>query len=102
VRFWDTLRATRPDLLILDVNMPEINGIEICRAIRNDASWQALPILFLTVSNDADTMQQVFAAGADDYLTKPIVGEELLTRINNRLKRNRLLQTLGHKNNVNN
>jgi DNA-binding response OmpR family regulator len=98
VHFWEILRATRPDLLILDVNMPEINGIEICRAIRNDSSWQALPILFLTVSKDADTIQKVFAAGADDYLTKPIVGEELLTRINNRLKRNRLLQTLGQKN----
>jgi DNA-binding response OmpR family regulator len=98
VHFWEILRSTRPDLLILDVNMPEINGIEICRAIRNDSSWQALPILFLTVSKDTDTIQKVFAAGADDYLTKPIIGEELLTRINNRLKRNRLLQTLGRKN----
>lgn len=96
-RFWEVLKSTNPDLLILDVEMPEINGIELCQAIRSDPIWQSLPILFLTARKDSDTIQQVFNAGADDYATKPIIGSELLTRIYNRLERNRLLQSLVNK-----
>jgi diguanylate cyclase (GGDEF)-like protein len=97
LRFWEVLQATAPDLLILDVAMPEINGIELCQAIRTDPQWHALPILFLTAHRDSHTIERVFAAGADDYATKPIVGAELLARINNRLDRHRLLQNLTDK-----
>ncbi|MBE9170398.1 response regulator [Pleurocapsales cyanobacterium LEGE 06147] len=97
LHFWQVLHSTNPDLLILDVEMPEINGIELCQAIRTDPDWQSLPILFLTAHRDTETIQQVFAAGADDYVTKPIIGPELLTRITNRLERNRLLQNLSRK-----
>ncbi len=97
LRFWEVLESTNPDLLILDVEMPEINGIELCQTIRSDPNWQSLPILFLTALRDSETIQQVFTAGADDYATKPIIGSELLTRINNRLERNRLLQNLAYK-----
>jgi diguanylate cyclase (GGDEF)-like protein len=97
LRFWEVLRSTAPDLLILDVEMPQVNGIELCQAVRIDPHWQGLPILFLTACSDRETIQQVFAAGADDYVTKPIVGPELLTRITNRLERTRLLQTLSTK-----
>ncbi|MDJ0690583.1 MAG: response regulator [Xenococcaceae cyanobacterium MO_188.B32] len=97
LRFWEVLQSTNPDMLILDVEMPEINGIELCQTIRTDPNWQSLPILFLTARRDSETIQQVFTAGADDYATKPIIGSELLTRINNRLERNRLLQNLAYK-----
>ena len=93
--FLDTLEATPPDLLVLDVEMPNISGIELCQVVRNDPRWSGLPILFLTAHADADTMQQVFAVGADDYVRKPIVGPELITRIFNRLERSRLLRTLS-------
>ena len=96
-RFWEVLNATAPDLLVLDVEMPGFNGIELCQAVRTDPRWQELPILFLTAHRDADTLQQVFAVGADDYVTKPIVGPELLTRITNRLERSRLLTTLSSR-----
>ena len=95
LRFWDVLQSVAPDLLILDVEMPEISGVEICQAVRMDPTWQGLPILFLTAHKDSQTVQQVFAAGADDFIMKPVVGPELLTRISNRLERNRLLQTLS-------
>ena len=95
--FWQLLNATQPDLLILDVEMPKFSGIELCQAVRLDPTWQELPILFLTAHRDAETIHQVFAAGADDYVTKPIVGPELLTRITNRLERSRLLQTLSSR-----
>lgn len=91
-RFWETLESVQPNLLILDVEMPDISGIEICQIIRNDCHWSELPILFLTVHNDANMVNQVFAVGADDFVSKPIVGEELVTRIINRLERMKLRQ----------
>jgi DNA-binding response OmpR family regulator/HPt (histidine-containing phosphotransfer) domain-containing protein len=87
LRFWSTLRSVQPHLLILDVDMPHLNGVELCRVVRADHRWAALPILFLTARTDAETILRVFAAGADDYVTKPVVGPELSARIHNRLVR---------------
>jgi DNA-binding response OmpR family regulator/HPt (histidine-containing phosphotransfer) domain-containing protein len=92
LQFWDVLRSVSPDLLILDVEMPQLSGIELCQAVRTDPHWQSLPILFLTAHNDAATLQQSFQVGADDYIVKPIVESELLTRIHNRIERTRLLR----------
>ncbi|MGL6337790.1 MAG: response regulator, partial [Waterburya sp.] len=89
VNFWSVLQATTPDLVILDIEMPEINGIELCQALRSDPNWQELPILFLTARQDVETIEQVFAVGGDDYISKPVVGAELIARINNRLDRSR-------------
>lgn len=97
LRFWDVLNATHPDLLILDINMPDLDGIQLCQAVRVDPHWQSLPILFLTQRREPEIVQQVFAAGADDYATKPIVGPELISRITQRLERSRLWQTLARQ-----
>lgn len=97
LRFWEVLRSVVPDLLILDVDMPQVDGIELCQAVRIDSDWQGLPILFLTARCDRTTIQQVFTIGADDYVSKPVVPAELLTRITNRLERTRLLQNLSRK-----
>ncbi len=93
LEFWSTLEAVIPDLLILDLEMPHISGLELCRVVRNDRRWAELPILFLTVHQDVATMQRVFGVGADDYIGKPIVVPELLARIHNRLERSQLLRT---------
>ena len=95
LRFWEVLEETSPDLLVLDVEMPHLSGIELCRVVRNDARWGGLPTLFLTVRTDAETIQRLFAAGADDYVSKPIVGAELVTRILNRLERTELLRAMS-------
>ncbi|MEM7555666.1 MAG: response regulator [Cyanobacteria bacterium P01_A01_bin.84] len=95
--FWDVLESVSPDLLILDVEMPNIGGIELCQTIRTDPYWQSLPVLFLTSHRDKETIEQVFVAGGDDYISKPVLGAELLTRITNRLERNRLLRTISTK-----
>lgn len=94
--FWDTLEQTVPDLVILDVEMPELSGIDLCQVVRNDPHWSNIPVLFLSVFTDAQTVQQVFTAGADDYVSKPIVGPELVARILNRLERVQILRQL-HK-----
>ncbi|BAY07656.1 response regulator [Calothrix sp. NIES-2098] len=91
-QFWSTLEAVSPDLLILDVEMPYTNGIELCKVVRNDPHWSELPILFLTVHSDAEIVDRVFSVGADDFVSKPIVGPELVTRIINRLERIKLLR----------
>ena len=75
--------------------MPEIDGTELCQALRSDPNWQELPVLFLTARQDAQTIQQVFEIGGDDYITKPVMGAELIARINNQLDRSRLLHNLA-------
>ncbi|CAD5983667.1 Protein RcaC [Planktothrix tepida] len=91
-QIWETLENVQPNLLILDINMPEMNGLEICQLIRETAQWSWLPILILTVQTDRQTVQQVFACGADDYLAKPIVPEELSTQVCNRIRRSQRLK----------
>ena len=86
-KFWETLEEIQPDLLILDVEMPGFSGIELCNQVRNHSHWSELPILFLTVHNQPEIINQVFSVGADDFVSKPIVGPELVTRIVNRLER---------------
>jgi diguanylate cyclase (GGDEF)-like protein len=93
-QFWQMLEVTSPDLLILDIKMPHLSGVDLCRVVRNDARWSELPIIFLTAHTDAQTVNQVFAVGADDFVSKPIVGPELVTRIINRLDRIRALRRL--------
>jgi DNA-binding response OmpR family regulator/HPt (histidine-containing phosphotransfer) domain-containing protein len=95
-QFWQVLEATSPDLLILDIEMPQISGIELCQIVRNDAQWSNLPILFLTAHTDHNTVNQVFSVGADDFVSKPIVGPELVTRVINRLERSRLSRRLAN------
>jgi diguanylate cyclase (GGDEF)-like protein len=95
LRFWDVLQQESPDLLILDVDMPDLNGIELCQVVRNDQRWTEMPVLFLTAHTDPGTIHRVFAVGADDFVSKPIVGPEFITRVTNRLERIRLLRTLA-------
>jgi diguanylate cyclase (GGDEF)-like protein len=93
--FWEKLEATQPDLLILDIRMPHISGLELCQVVRSDSNWGGLPILFLTAHTDATTIHRVFSVGADDFVSKPIVGPELITRLINRLDRMRYLRQLA-------
>lgn len=93
--FWDTLERYLPDLVILDVDMPGVSGIDLSAVIRSDPRWEALPVLFLTGYTDAATIQRVFSAGGDDFVAKPIVGPELVRRVVNRLERMHLLQRIA-------
>jgi diguanylate cyclase (GGDEF)-like protein len=95
LRFWETLEEVAPELLILDVDMPEVNGPELCRTVRNDPRWSRLPVVFLAARSDADTVEEVFNAGADDYVAKATLGSEFVARISNRLERVRLFRALA-------
>ncbi len=91
-QFWRMLDVCAPDLLVLDIEMPSFSGIELCRVVRNDDGWGDRPILFLTAHGDEARMYEAFAAGADDYIQKPIRASELVTRIISRLDRRRLVE----------
>lgn len=95
--FWDALEEVRPDLLILDLDMPGLDGIDLCRAVRADSRFGQLPVVFLTGRTDHASVQRIFEAGADDYVSKPVVGPELVTRVLNRLERVTLLRHFAER-----
>lgn len=76
-----------PDLLILDIIMPEMDGIEVCNKVRDDARFTALPILFLTAKGSTDDIVEGLDAGADDYVVKPFDLAELRARVHALLRR---------------
>lgn len=79
-------RETPPDLFILDIMMPKIDGITLAKMIKEDECLRDIPILFLTAFEDKDTMMRGFEAGASDYLTKPFERDILLARVRSQLK----------------
>lgn len=79
-------RQDRPDLIILDVNMPGMSGFEVCEQLKADAELSAIPILMLTALSDIDNRVQGLGLGAEDYLTKPFSPRELTARVEVRLR----------------
>jgi CheY-like chemotaxis protein len=73
--------AERPDLILMDVMMPRMNGFEACRRIRTDPQTKDIPIILVTTRGETDNMETGYAAGCSDYVTKPINGLELLTKL---------------------
>ena len=86
-QFWSVLAAVLPDVLVLDVNIPPFDGLELCQALRSYPQWQRLPVLFLSAVSDIHTQNLAFSVGADDYLCKPIASIDLANRIHHRLQR---------------
>lgn len=78
----DTLPVARPDLILLDVMMPGMSGFEVCRAIRADPTLDHLPIIMLTALDDRESRLAGFAAGANEFLSKPVDRGELAARVN--------------------
>ena len=83
------LNKFKPDLIILDVMMPEMDGIEVCENIRKNEKNDDVLILFLTARSEDYSELAGFSAGADDYITKPIKPKLLVSRVNAILKRKR-------------
>ena len=69
------------DVVLLDIVMPEMDGVEACARIRNDARYADLPIIMVTALDDMDTLANAFVAGASDYITKPVNRVELVARV---------------------
>jgi len=103
-------RESPPDLILLDVAMPGMSGVEVARRLQEDPEWPQTPIIILSTATDTNLVIEALAAGAVDYVTKPLHGRELLRRIEmhlglrraNRLleeavsEKNRLIEVLAH------
>lgn len=82
----DLVERTRPDLILMDVMMPEMDGYEACRKIKSDPKNDNIPVIFLTALNDKENTVMGFEAGGVDYITKPFNQNELISRINTHLE----------------
>lgn len=84
------MHRCRPNVVVLDVMMPQMDGIELCRRMRSDPMLSRVPILFLTIKQAIEDKLEGFGAGCDDYLTKPFDLRELKVRVEALLGRSRL------------
>jgi len=85
----EQVRKTHPDLIILDLMLPGINGLEVCRILKNDQSTGGIPIIMLTARGEESDIVTGLELGADDYITKPFSPRVLLARINAVIRRPR-------------
>lgn len=91
-------QAASPDLILLDVNMPQMNGYEVCQHLKADERTREIPVIFISALGDALDKVKAFRVGGVDYITKPFQVEEVLARIENHLTIRRLSQQLKQKN----
>jgi diguanylate cyclase (GGDEF)-like protein len=87
----DMARSRRPDLILLDLRMPDIDGLVVAQELKSDPGTQTIPVIMLTACRDVDAKVQAFSAGTDDYITKPFEFEEVDARIRSMLRKRQLL-----------
>jgi phosphoserine phosphatase RsbU/P len=88
------IREHNPDLILLDVNLPDGCGFDVCRSLQDEGSAFTAPILFISASEDTSTKVKGFEAGGVDYITKPIVGAEVIARVRTHLRLKRAYERL--------
>jgi len=94
----DALSRVQPDLILLDVMMPGLDGFETCRRLKAAEQWRQIPVIFLTAKTDTADIVQGFELGAVDYVAKPFNAHELLARVNTHLTIDELRRSLAGKN----
>ena len=90
----EKIRKEMPDLVLLDVMMPEMDGIECCRKIKSDEALREIKVVMVTTKSEYEKVKEAFAAGCDDYVTKPIDRVELLAKLRELLRFSELKQLL--------
>ena len=80
-------KANHPDLIVLDIMLPEMNGLDVCRALRSDQATKGIPIIMLTARNEDIDIVTGLEVGADDYVTKPFSPKVLIARVRSVLRR---------------
>ena len=96
--FISKAREISPDLILLDIMMPELNGLQLCKIIRSDPNMQSIPIIFLTARGEAEDRVKGLESGADDYVAKPFNTKELILRVGKVLNRGHLINEHAIKN----
>ncbi|MBF0455509.1 MAG: response regulator [Magnetococcales bacterium] len=90
-------RVEKPDVILLDIRMPQMDGFEVCRQFKKDAELSAIPILFLSAADSTEEKVQGFSLGAVDFISKPFSEEEVLVRINLQLRQVEQQKELTHR-----
>lgn len=90
--------VNRPDLILLDLMMPEMDGFEVCARLKEQSEAAEIPVIFITANNDTESVVQGFREGAVDFISKPFKEEEVLARVSTHLQILSLTKRLGHKN----
>ncbi|MES9872359.1 MAG: response regulator [Candidatus Sedimenticola sp. 6PFRAG7] len=85
-----TISVKQPDLVLLDVRMPGMDGYEVCSRLRSDPATSDLPIIFLSALDEAEGRSKGFEVGGSDFITKPVVQDELFARVRIQLELQRL------------
>ncbi len=91
-------QRANPDLILLDIVMPDINGYEVCRRLKQNQATADIPVIFITVREEKESLSKAFGAGGVDYITKPFEKEELLLRVETHLRISQLTKALLQKN----
>ena len=91
-------QRVRPDLILLDVNMPGLSGFETCRQLKQHTSIADIPVIFITSRDDSESVVQGFQAGGVDYITRPFHEAEVLARVENHIRIHQLTRELQQKN----
>ncbi len=94
----EVAKSTRPDIILMDVTMPVMNGYEACRRLKQDEALKDIPVLFLTARSDEADEEQGFLLGAADYIVKPVTPSTLLARIQTHLSLKRARDILADQN----
>lgn len=84
-----------PDIILLDVMMPEMNGYEVCKKLKSDPSTSEIPVLFVTALDESQFEVQGFDVGGVDYITKPVVPEIVLARVKTHLRLKEITEKLA-------
>jgi CheY-like chemotaxis protein len=82
-----TAASERPDLILMDVNMPKMGGLEACRRLREEAATRTTPIILVSTLGEPESVEKAFASGCTDYMTKPIDARELLYKVRKHIGR---------------
>ncbi len=93
----ESVKEKNPDLIVMDIALPGIDGIEVCAQLKSNPKTAEIPIIFLSAYDKSEKKVEAFKAGGIDYIPKPVESAELLVRINTHLKVNQLQKELEHK-----
>jgi len=88
------IEAEKPDIILLDVMLPEMDGFEVCRRIKSDPATEHIPVIMVTALSDVDDLVKGFEAGADDFVTKPFSGLALMARVRAQLRQKQRYESI--------
>lgn len=96
--FISVAREFNPNLILLDIMMPELNGLQLCKMVRSDPKMDTIPIIFLTARGEVEDRIKGLESGGDDYISKPFNTKELMLRVANILNRSQSGGSVNNKN----